>query len=215
MSKTTPIRVLVVDDHGVVRRGLAAFLHAYPDLKLVGEARSGEEALRQCQKLKPEVVLMDLVMPGMSGAAATEAIRAKHPEVQVIALTSFPEEDLVQSVLRAGAVGYLLKDASANDLAEAIRKAHLGQPTLAPEAAQALIRSTLRAGTRQPGDDLTPRERDVLALIVAGHNNTAIAQRLAVSPSTVRYHVSNILAKLGVTSRTEAAVLAVQHGLVS
>ena len=213
MSESKPIRVLLVDDHAVVRSGLGAFLLAFDDLELVGEAGGGEEAVRLCEQLRPDVVLMDLVMPGMDGAAATRAIRERCPQIQVIALTSFKEQELVQGVLEAGAIGYLLKNVAANELAGAIRAAHAGRPTLAPEAAQALIQATREP--LSPGHDLTPREREVLALMVEGLSNPEIAKRLVVSPSTVKFHVSSILSKLGVTSRTEAVALAVQHHLVT
>jgi len=212
MSDQGPIRVLIVDDHAVVRSGLAAFLLATDDLELVGEASSGEEAVRRCAQLKPDVVLMDLVMPQMDGAAATRAIREACPHVQVIALTSFKEDNLVQAALQAGAIGYLLKNVSADELANAIRAAKAGRPTLAPEAAQVLIHSATKPPS--PGHDLTDREREVLALLVEGLNNVEIADRLVVSRSTIKFHVSSIFSKLGVTSRTEAVALAVQHHLV-
>jgi NarL family two-component system response regulator LiaR len=213
MGEGDSIRVLLVDDHAVVRSGLGAFLLAFDDLELVGEAGGGEEAIRQCEQLHPDVVLMDLVMPGMDGAAATEVIRERFPDVQVLVLTSFKEEELVQGALQAGAIGYLLKDVVADDLADAIRAAHAGRATLAPEAAEVLIQST-----RKPpalGSDLTERELDVLALMVEGISNPEIAERLVVSRSTVKFHVSNILSKLGASSRTEAVSLALQHNLVN
>lgn len=210
-----PIRVLIVDDHAVVRSGLSAFLLAYDDLELVGEATNGAEAVNLVNQTRPDVILMDLVMPEMDGATATRHIRERHPEVQVIALTSFKEDDLVQGVLAAGAIGYLLKNASADELVHAVRAAHIGRPTLAPEATRALIHSATQAREQPLGFDLTERERDVLALMVTGMNNGEIAERLVVSRSTVKYHVSNILSKLQATSRTEAVAYALQQNLVS
>jgi NarL family two-component system response regulator LiaR len=212
MDETTPIRVMLVDDHAVVRSGLAAFLTAFDDLELVAEAGGGEEAVRLCDEAKPDVMLMDLVMPGMDGAASTKAIREKCPHIQVIALTSFKEKDLVESALKAGAIGYLLKNVSADELADAIRAAVAGRPTLAPEAAQALIQAA--RAPQAPGHDLTERELEVLALMVEGLNNPDIAERMVVSRSTVKFHVSNVLSKLGVASRTEAVSLALKHKLV-
>jgi len=213
MTESNPIRVMIVDDHAVVRSGLAAFLLASEDLDLVAEAGSGAEAVRLCPQVKPDVVLMDLVMPEMDGAATTRAIRQICPHVQVIALTSFKEDALVQGALQAGAIGYLLKNVSADELASAIRAAKMGRPTLAPEAAQALIHTATHPGT--PGFDLTEREREVLKLMVEGLSNPEIAERLIVSRSTVKFHVSSILSKLNATSRTEAVAMAVQQHLVS
>jgi NarL family two-component system response regulator LiaR len=205
--------VLLVDDHAVVRSGLAAFLLAYDDLELVGEASSGQEALKLCESNQPDVILMDLVMPGMDGAEATGLIRQQCPQVQVIALTSFKEQDLVEGAIKAGAISYLLKDVSADELAEAIRAAAEGTPTLAPEAAQVLIRAT-RKPERKPGIDLTDREREVLSLMIDGMNNKQIAQELVVSVSTIKFHVSSILAKLGASSRTEAVSYALKNNLI-
>ena len=213
MSPSPPIRIVLVDDHAMVRRGLATFLKVFDDLELAGEAASGEDAIQLCAQVLPDVVLMDMVMPDMDGVTATRAIRRQFPEVQVVALTSFKEEGLVQNALQAGAIGYLLKDVSADELAQAIRAAHAGRATLSPEAAQALVQAAAQPPT--PGHDLTERERDVLALLVQGLNNTQIADKLVVSPSTIKSHVSHILAKLGVASRTEAAALAVRQGLVN
>lgn len=198
-----------------MRSGLAAFLLAFDDFELVGEAADGVEALTLCERAHPDVVLMDLVMPRMDGATATRAIRGRFPDIQVLALTSFKEDNLVQDALKAGAIGYLLKNISADELANAIRAAHAGRPTLAPEAAEALIHTTRNLDTRLPGYDLTEREREVLALMVEGLNNTEISDRLIVSRSTVKFHVSNILSKLQVSSRTEAVAFALQTNLVN
>ena len=213
MSPSPPIRVMLVDDHTMVRRGLATFLKVFDDLELAGEAANGEDAIQRCARALPDVVLMDMVMPDMDGVTATHAIRQQFPTVQVIALTSFKDKGLVQDALQAGAIGYLLKDVSADELAQAIRAAHAGRATLSPEAAQALVRTATKLP--MPGHDLTKREREVLALLVEGLSNKQIANRLVVSPSTIKSHVSHILAKLGVASRTEAAALAVRHRLVS
>lgn len=212
MENRKPIRVMVVDDHAVVRSGLATFLLAYDDMELVGEAADGAEAVRLCRVLEPDVVLMDILMPEMDGIAATRAIREHSPHVRVIALTSFPEEQSVKDVLQAGAISYLLKNASADELMGAIRYAHQGRPTLSPEATIALIHAATHP--RSPGDDLTTREREVLALLVRGLSNRDIARELVVSHSTAKCHVSNVLSKLGVSGRTEAVAQALQHHLV-
>lgn len=207
------IRVVIVDDHLMVRRGLATFLKVSKNLELVGEADSGESAIELCAELKPDVVLMDMVMQSMDGAAATRLIRKQSPATQVIALTSFKDDILVKSALQAGAISYLLKGVSASELAQAIQAAHAGRPTISAEATEALIQAASQDVV--PGHDLTEREREVILLMVEGLNNTQIAGRLVVSPSTIKSHVSSILAKLGVTSRTEAVALAIRHKLAS
>jgi two-component system, NarL family, response regulator LiaR len=205
------IRVMLVDDHAMVRRGLATFLKVFDDLQLVGEAESGEAAIQLCAELLPDVILMDMVLPDMDGAASTRVIRQRFPQVQVIALTSFKTGDLVRNALEAGAIGYLLKDVTAEELVGAIRAAHAGRATLSPEVAQTLVQI---ASQTQPGHNLTGRELEVLALMVDGLNNTQIAGKLTVSPSTVKSHVSNILSKLGVASRTEAVTLALRNHII-
>jgi NarL family two-component system response regulator LiaR len=212
MTETTPIRVMIVDDHGVVRRGLAAYLKNEDDLELVGEARDGQEALQVCEEVQPDVILMDLVMPELGGAAATRLIRKRWPDVQVIALTSFKEKDLVRDALAAGAISYLLKDVSGDNLADTIRAAHAGRSVLAPEAVQALVQPVDPAA--RLGQDLTRREREVLALLAKGLTNPAIAEKLVISHSTVKVHVSHILSKLEVSNRGEAIALAIKYGLV-
>jgi len=213
ISPSQPIRVMLVDDHMMVRKGLATFLKVFDDLELVGEAENGTDAIRLCINTLPDVVLMDMVMPDMDGAAATRAIRQLFPQVKIIVLTSFKEGDLIKKALEAGAIGYLLKDISADELARAIRAAHLGCTTLSPEAAQSLVENANQPP--MPGLDLTEREREVLDLMVEGLNNVQIAGRLTVSPSTIKSHVSSILSKLGVTSRTEAVALALRHHIVT
>lgn len=213
MDETAPIRVMIVDDHAMVRRGLAAFLRSKSDLALVAEASNGDEAVALCEVCQPDVVLMDLVMPKIDGIAVTRIVKERWPQIEVIALTSFQERDLVQKSLQAGAISYLLKNVSADGLAEAIREACAGRPTLAPEAVQALIQ--IPAQVPVPGYDLTDREREVLALMVQGMSNPDIAERLFVSRSTAKAHVSNILSKLGVSNRAEAIALALQSKLVT
>ncbi|MDD2921568.1 MAG: response regulator transcription factor [Anaerolineales bacterium] len=212
-SSSQPIRVMLVDDHAMVRRGLATFLKAFDDMQLAGEAENGAAAIQLCGEVLPDVILMDMVMPDMDGAAATRAICQQYPQVQVIALTSFKEGDLVKKALDAGAIGYLLKDVSADELVHAIRAAHVGRTTLSPAAAQALVETANKPPA--PGLDLTEREREVLVLMIEGLNNTQIAGRLSISPSTIKSHVSNILSKLGVASRTEAVTLALRNNIVT
>ncbi len=212
MTEIDPIRLLIVDDHAVMRTGLKLFLMAFDDLDLVGEAANGEEAVHLCNQIHPDVVLMDLAMPGMDGATATRTIRRQYPGVQVIVLTNFQDVDLVQQALQAGAIGYLLKNVSADELATAIRAAHAGRLTLAPEATQALVQATMQG--QAPDYDLTPREQEVLDWMAKGLSNREIAQRLTISAVTVKFHVSNILSKLGTTSRTKAVAVAVQRNLI-
>jgi NarL family two-component system response regulator LiaR len=213
MTARDKIRVILVDDHAVVRRGLSTFFLTSDDLQLVGEAASGEEAVRLCESLQPDVILMDLVMPGMDGVQATRAIRERWPQIRVIALTSFETDELVQGALQAGAMSYLLKNVSALELAEAIRAAHAGRSTLAPEATEVLVRAAHQP--KPPGHDLTEREREVLALMMQGLSNREIAERLVLTRSTVKFHVSNVLSKLGASNRGHAVAIAVQHKLVS
>ena len=208
--KTT---ILLVDDHPLLRQALKDLLQKEADFEIVGEAGDGEEAIRLCERLQPDVVLMDLLMPKMDGVTAIKAIKSRWPQIQIIALTSFKEKEYVEGALKAGANGYLLKDVSAEELVKAIRRATAGQPSLSPEAAQVLIRNV--SEPTQPQIGMTEREKEILALMVEGLSNNEIAERLIVSQSTVKFHVSNILSKLGVTGRTEAVALAVKRHLVN
>jgi NarL family two-component system response regulator LiaR len=213
MKNQQTIRVMIVDDHAVVRSGLSTFLLTCDDMELVGEADSGEQAVRLCQQNEVDVVLMDLVMGDLAGRSGMDGATATRVDLQVIALTSFKEQELVEGALQAGAIGYLLKDVSADELADAIRAAYAGKPTLAPEAARVLIQAT-RHPADKIGYDLTEREAEVLELLVKGMNNNEIAEQLVVSRSTAKFHVSSILSKLGASSRTEAVAIALQNGLV-
>jgi NarL family two-component system response regulator LiaR len=213
MSENQPIRVLLVDDHPVVRNGISLFLETCEDIVCVGEADSGRKGIRMAAELQPDVVLMDIVMPDISGIEATRVIREAHPDIQIIALTSFENEDAVPAMIDAGAISYLLKNVAVDEIASAIRRAYGGKGTLSPEASQALVRSVTRP--KPLGHDLTDRELEVLALVVKGLNNTEIGEQLYISTSTVKNHVSNILAKLDAVTRSEAAALAVQHKLVA
>ncbi|MCX7842908.1 MAG: response regulator transcription factor [Clostridia bacterium] len=212
MMNSNPIRVMIVDDHAVVRSGLSAFLMICDGVELVAEAGNGAEAVEMCSRIKPDVILMDLLMPVMDGAAATRQIRSRFPETQVIILTSFKEQNLVEEAMEAGAIGYLLKDVSAEELGNAIRSARQGKPTLSPEATQALISAAKHSHSNDI--DLTEREKEILKLMVEGLSNPEIAERLIVSRSTVKFHVSSILSKMGVEGRTEAVAMALQKKIV-
>jgi NarL family two-component system response regulator LiaR len=213
MNTSQTIRVMLVDDHNVVRSGLATFLRAYDDLELVGEAKNGSEAVNLCRVKQPDVILMDLMMPEMDGIAATRAILSEYPEVKIIAMTSFDEEELVHGVLAAGAISYLLKNVTSDELAKAIRNAVSGRSTLSPEAAKVLVQAT--RPTQDPLVDLTEREREVLNLVVQGQSNRQIAEAMVISLATVKAHVSSILSKLQVSSRAEAIAYAIRHGIIS
>ncbi len=213
MNKDKKIRVMIVDDHQVVRQGFTMFLKAFQDLELVGEAVNGEEAVRNYQEFAPDVILMDMVMPKMTGDEAIAHIRENSPQTQIIALTSFTDDrQLVQKALKAGAIGYLFKDISIDDLAQAIRTAHRGDPILAPEATRMLIQAT--RNPQKINYNLSQRELEVMTLLIDGMNNPQIAERLVISRSTVKFHVSSILGKLGVSNRAEAVAIAVENKLV-
>ena len=216
MIESTPIRVLIVDDHDMLREGLAAFLNGFPDLAMVGEAASGEEGIRLCQELQPQVVLMDLVMPEMDGVTAIKTIHQAQPDIKIIALSSFSEDKLVRSALLAGATSYLLKNVSAERLADAIRATHTGLPTLSPEVKSVLLELEPPGSPSSPVlEPLKPRELEVLVCLAAGLTNAEIALRLGISQYTIKGHVSNILGKLGVNSRTEAVAFALRNNLIS
>ena len=212
----SPIRVFLVDDHRVVRRGVSAYLEQVEDIDVIGEAADGRQALNRIAILEPgdglpDVVLMDIVMPNLDGIGATREIKSRWPATEVVAMTSFVEEPMVRDALEAGAAGYLLKDADADEVAQAIRAAIAGQMHLDPTVARMLADSV--RGPHRPGEDLTPREREVLALVADGASNQQIAETLVVTERTARTHVSAILAKLGLASRTQAALWAVREGL--
>jgi NarL family two-component system response regulator LiaR len=211
MNTDNRIKIMIVDDHAMLRKGLAAFLLSYPDLELVGEAENGKEALTLCAEKQPDVILMDLLMPIMDGVTATRLIRQEFPAAKVIALTSFGEEVLIKKVLQAGAVGYLFKKVAADDLANAIRAARNGISTFAPEVTAILVRSVHEKHTLF--EDFTPREREVMSLMVKGMGNGEISEILVISPNTTKNHVSSILVKLAVTSRTEAVVKVLQENI--
>jgi NarL family two-component system response regulator LiaR len=208
----TTIRILLVDDHAVVRSGLSKFLMVNKDLELVAEASDGAEAVQMTGLHKPDVILMDLMMPGMDGITSTREIHQKFPQVKIIALTSFSEQNMVQGALQAGATGYLQKNVTAAELGNAIRSAHVGRMTLSPEAIQVLANAVAQPHIQ--GNELTERERDVLKGMVDGLNNNEIAEKLFISLGTVKFHISNIFQKLGVDSRVEAVKISIEQKLV-
>jgi two-component system, NarL family, response regulator LiaR len=209
-----PIRVLIVDDHSVVREGLRAFLELQDGFEVVGEAADGEKAIVSATRLRPNVILMDLVMPQLDGVAAMRRLREEVPDARVIVLTSFLDDDKLLPALRAGAAGYLLKNAEPQELARAVRAAHSGEAVLDPVVAARLVETLAAADGQEPLDRLTPREREVLVLIGRGFSNKRIAKELGIAEKTVKTHVGHVLAKLGVTDRTQAAVVAVRSGIV-
>lgn len=206
------IRVMLVDDHAMVRKGLITFLKAFKDLELIGEASNGAEAIRLCEQELPDVILMDIVMPEMDGIQTTTAILEKYPDVKIIALTSFKEDHIVKAVMEAGAIGFVEKDVSIEDLGDAIRKAQKGQGVLSDDATNALIRMANRPESF--GDNLTPRELEVLAQMAEGLTNSDIAEKLMISALTVKTHVGRILSKLEVSNRTEAVTLAIKNKIL-
>lgn len=209
------IKVLIADDHTVVRKGIRALLETEPGITVVGEAADGEDAIHRALALKPDVILMDLVMPKLDGVQAIKELREVLPEIKVLVLTSFAEDRRIVAAIEAGALGYLLKDSSPEDLARAIREVHRGESSLHPKVAQQLVKKLQRPAEEPEREELTARERKVLALIARGLSNREIARELSISEPTVRTHVSNILRKLGLKSRTQAALYALKEGLAS
>jgi NarL family two-component system response regulator LiaR len=210
------IQVLVVDDHAIVRKGIRALLAEIEDIEVVGEARDGQEAMSQADALSPDVILMDLVMPGVDGIEATRQITKHESSPRVLVLTSFASDDKVFPAIKAGALGYLLKDAEPAELIRAIHQVHRGEPSLQPSIAQKVLQELRYPSTRRPiPDPLTDREMEVLRLVAKGLNNPEIAQRLTVTEATVRTHVSNILSKLHLANRVQATLYALQEGITS
>ncbi len=214
MESSVPIRVLLVDDHNMVRQGLRVFFDLQPDIDVVGEASDGAQAVAAARRLRPDVILMDLLMPGMDGLAAIGFIKKELPEIEIVAVTSFIEEEKVTAALEAGATGYLLKDAEAEEVADAVRSAYAGEMALDPAVAKLLtMRLRARRTEKDPVEPLTDRERDVLRLLGQGLSNKEIAGSLFITEGTARTYVSNILGKLSLSSRTQAALYAVEHKL--
>lgn len=212
MTQQAPIRVMLVDDHPLVREGLRAVLDAYDDIVIVGEASDGDFAVHACQRECPDVVLLDIQMPHVDGITTAHRLRNACPTTQIVALTSFSDEKSVQGMFEAGAIGYILKDVSGDELVQAVRGAHAGQSKLSSRAAQALIQLT--AQPPQVGHDLTAREREVLSLMAHGMSNQQIAAQLVISRSTVKNHVSSIMSKLHSASRTQAVAIALEHAIL-
>lgn len=207
------IRVMIVDDHPMVREGLKTFLEIQQDMRIVGEAGDGESALAQVERARPDVILMDLVLPGMDGIRAIRAIKEKHPGMRIVALTSFSDDDKVYPAFQAGACGYLLKDVTPAELVETIRAAYRGEKRLHPRIAEKLVDTISAAGRKPSPDELSPRELEVLACLAKGQSNQEIGEALFISEKTVKTHVSNILSKLNLADRTQAALYAVRRGL--
>ena len=213
MTTTNPIRIMSVDDHEIMRNGIQFVLLAFDDLELVAQAHNGEEAIRLCASARPDVILMDLRMPKMDGIATTQVLKQRFPDVNIIVLTSFHDTDLVKQAMRAGAVGYVLKDASKEELADAIRSAKIGRIVLSPKAARDLAQ--VEEGASKLENELTEREQEILILVAQGLSNNEIAGQLYRSPHTIRHHISQILSKSGASNRAEAATVAIQRGLIS
>jgi NarL family two-component system response regulator LiaR len=214
MSDTDRIRLLIVDDHKVVRKGLKFFISTFDNIELVGEAKNGLEAVEQCAQQQPDVVLMDLVMPVMDGPTAIRHIHNQFPDIKIVALTSFDDEDLVHQAMASGAMGYLHKDIDEEALIGAIRAAYQGRSTVAPEAMQALVNQAARKEDQATFEPLTERELEILKLVAQGMTNPQIAEQLVISPSTVRFHLHNILSKLQASTRTEAIMVAIQNKVI-
>ena len=213
MNETTRIRVLLVDDHDMLRIGLKVYLNNYDDVEVIGEASDGEQAVMYCHEMSPDVVLIDLNMPRMSGIETIKKVRGTNPNIKFVVLTSFVDEELVQDALQVGAIGYLLKDSSAHDVREAIHRAYHGQTMLSPQATDALVSATVSPPS--VGHDLSDRELEILQLLVQGLSNSEIGDELFISRSTVKNHISSIFGKLCVNSRAEAAATAIQNRIVS
>ena len=211
---STPIRIMIVDDHAIVRSGLTAFIKAPRDFELAGEADNGQRAVVLCELLNPDVVLMDLKMPQMDGLTATRLIKAHHPTLPVLILTSSIDQELVSQVVAAGAAGYILKEGNIKEMASAILSVHRGDPYFSPQVTQLLMNAVLHRNERTLGDDLTARERGILKLIIKGYTNRQIAETLSIAPATAKFHVGNILSKLEVSSRAKAVAKTLELGLL-